>query len=99
MLVIVASFKALPDKENELGELLKSLVPKVQDEEGAMNYTLHRAIGEPGRFMFYEAYRDKEALEFHSSTSYFKELIGAATPLLAEPPDIKMFKDLAAIKR
>lgn len=99
MIVIVASFKAQPEKESKLEELLKSIVPRVQEESGVVNYVLHRAIGDPGTFMFYESYQDKEALEFHSNTPYFKELISTAMPYLAEPPEIKMYKDLASINK
>lgn len=99
MIVVVASFKAQPDQIDKLGELLKNVVPLVQQESGCINYVLHRAVGDPGTFMFYEAYQDKEALEFHSTTPYFKELISAAMPYLAEPPEIKMYKELASISK
>lgn len=99
MIIVVAVFKAQSGKEAELEGILTSMIPQVQKEEGTVSYTLHRAIGKPGEYLFYEVYKDKDALDFHASTSYFKELPALASPLLAEPPSITLYKDLAAIKR
>lgn len=99
MIVIVATFKAKTGMEKELEEGLVSVVPDVQNEEGTLMYTVHKSKADPGLFMFYEMYKDKAALEYHSSTPHFKALFGKIAPYLEGEPDIKVFKDIAAIDR
>lgn len=99
MIVIVATFKAKAGMEKELEEGLVSVVPDVQKEEGTLMYTVHKAKADPGLFLFYEAYKDKEALEYHSSTPYFKALFGKIAPYLDGEPDIKVYKDIASLDR
>lgn len=101
MLVFVAKFKAKSGMEQELQDQLTTFVPQVQDEEGTLRYTVHRAKSkqEPGLFMFYEMYRDKEAFQYHSSTPYFQEFFGKIAPLVDGAPIIELYEDLASIQR
>lgn len=99
MIVVIATFKAIAGQEKELEEALISMVPKVQEEEGTMMYTIHKTKADPGLFLFYEMYKDKAALELHSSTPYFKAFAGQIGPYLDGNPDIKVFKDIASINR
>lgn len=99
MIVITAIFKAKPGQEKELEEALKTIIPKVQEEEGTVRYTLHRAQGEAGQFLFYEMYKDKAALDYHGSTPYFKEFSAQIGGLLAAKPQITIYEDIASISR
>lgn len=99
MVVIVASFKAQPGKEMALEELLKSLIPNVQREEGTLMYTLHRAKKNPGKILLYEMYKDKEALAFHSSTPYFEEFRKQLGEFLDGKSQIDVYEDIASISR
>jgi quinol monooxygenase YgiN len=49
--------------------------------------------------MFYEKYRDADALKHHSATPHFKALFASIQPLLATPPEIEMYEELAALNR
>jgi quinol monooxygenase YgiN len=48
--------------------------------------------------LFYEKYKDEAALTHHSSTSYIKQLFEEVGPLLAQPPNIETYDELAAKK-
>jgi len=96
MIVVVAVLKAQEGKEGEMEEALRAMIPKVQPEEGTLAYILHRAQGEPGKFLFYEKYKDKAAFEYHGSTQHIKELFGKIGPMLAGEPSIEMYEELAA---
>ncbi len=98
MLVVVAVMKAKTGMEQEMEKTLREIIPKVEAEKGTLAYTLHRAKKEPGKFLFYEKYQDKEALKEHSSTPYFTELFGKIGPLLDGSPVIDIYEDLAGIK-
>lgn len=99
MIILVAALSAKPGKESELEAVLTAIIPKVEAEEGTLQYVLHRSANDPGKFLFYEKYADKAALDFHGSTPYLKELFKCTAELLSEKPTISLYEEIAAIKR
>jgi quinol monooxygenase YgiN len=99
MTVLVAVLQAKPGKEAALEAELKAIVLKVQTEANALCYALHRAEGNPGKFLVYEKYTDKAALDFHLSAAYMKEMLSNIESLLSEAPALTLYEEIAAIKR
>jgi len=99
MLVVVAVMKAKEGCEQEMEHALRGMIPKVEAEEGALTYALHRARKDPRKFLMYEKYRDKAAFNLHGSTPYLAELFGKISPLLDGDPVIDIFEELSAIKQ
>ncbi|QDR79401.1 putative quinol monooxygenase [Sporomusa termitida] len=99
MIVLVATMKAKPGKETELENILTSVMPKVELEQGTLQYVLHRSQQDAGKFLFYEKYVDKAALDFHGSTPYLQELFKAIAGLLAEKPTIDLYEEVAGISK
>jgi quinol monooxygenase YgiN len=97
MLTVVAVLNAKQGSEKEMGDALAGIVPKIEAEEGTLAYVVHRAKKEPGKFLIYEKYRDKESLNIHSATPYFMELFGTIGPLIDGNPTIEIFEEIAAI--
>ncbi|MBU2700404.1 quinol monooxygenase YgiN [Sporomusaceae bacterium BoRhaA] len=98
MIVLVATMIAKQGKEAELESALKSVIPMVGLEEDTLQYSLHRSQEDSSKFLFYEKYANKEALEFHGSTPYLKELFSKIENLLLEKPAISLYEEIAAIK-
>ena len=98
-MIVVARLKAQEGKEANLETELRDMVKKVASEDGTETYTLHRSGKDPSLFMFYEKYKDDDALKRHSASPHFKALFAAIQPLLAAPPDIEMYEELAALDR
>jgi len=96
MMVVVATFEAQPGKEQEVEEILKAAVPNTQAEEGTLVYNLHRAQGNPCKFMFYEKYADEAAFAVHGAAPYLAELITKVVPLITGEPVIELYEELAA---
>ncbi|MDO9263561.1 MAG: putative quinol monooxygenase [Desulfosalsimonadaceae bacterium] len=96
-MIVVAKIKALPGKEAEMEQALLDVIPKVKEEPGTLIYTLHRDQNDPSVFLFYEKYKDMDALVAHSSTPYFKALFKTIKPLMAGAPEIIMYHELAGI--
>lgn len=94
-LTILARIKAAAGKEEELYGILKSLVPLTRAEEGCISYNLHRAQGDPALFCFCENWRSKKDLDDHFATPYLQTFLGKADQLLAEPPDITFWDQIA----
>ena len=97
MLIVIATMKAKTGMEQELEQALKSIIPHVEKEKDTLMYTLHRSKKDPGKFLFYEKYTDKEALQKHSATPHFKELFGKIASLLDGAPLIDMYEEVAGI--
>ena len=98
-MIVVARLKAQEGKEAILETALRNMVKKVASEDGTETYTLHKSGKEPTLFMFYEKYKDADALKYHSATPHFKALFASIQPLLAAPPEIEMYEELAALDR
>lgn len=97
MTVITAIFDARPGREAELEAALRELVGKVAHEPGAVAYTLHRAPDVPGRFFFYERYRDEAAVATHMATPYLKHVLDLVPELCATAPVVLSYAPLVSI--
>jgi quinol monooxygenase YgiN len=95
LLSVVAELKARPGKEDELRQLLLSLIEPTHAEEGCVQYDLHVHTGDPGRFVFYENWTSREHLDRHLSSPHLTTAVGAAGDLLAEPPRIETYWRIA----
>ncbi len=99
MTVITAALTAKPGSEKELEELLRAMVRNVQNEKGALVYSLHVSKSVKGKYFFYEKYFDQESIDFHNSTPYFKELIASLDNYLACPAIIELYEEIETLKR
>lgn len=98
-MVIVAKLKAKEGHEEQMKEIFMNMISKVQDEEGTLIYTLHKSQNDPSQFMFYEKYKDMDAMTLHSSTPYFKELFPMIEPHMDGAPEIEMYEELGGLDR
>jgi quinol monooxygenase YgiN len=99
MIVFTATLKAKAGSEKKVEGILKGMIPPVQNEKGTVRYILHRSQAEPSVFMFYEAYTDQSALDFHNATAYFKQLGKDLGGLLDGEPKQVFYETVAAITR
>lgn len=97
MIVLAATLQAKPGKERELEALLKSLFPKVKQETGVAEYVLHSARSVPGKYFFYEKYRDQQTLDDHMNTPYLREAFGQFSNLLSGEPQVELYEPIASI--
>ena len=96
-MVVVAKIKAIAGSENEMKSALLDIIPQVKEEDGTLIYTLHQDQNDPAVFLFYEKYKDTDALVAHSSTPHFKALFKTIKPMLDGSPEIIMYNELAGI--
>lgn len=98
MISICAILIANPGKEAALEDLLLRLVEPVSQEPGTLEYRIHRALDNPGRFFFYEKYTDQAAIDTHMATPHFKELLVKLEGLIAHAPEIVLYEEIASIR-
>ena len=88
MITIIATMKIKEGKMDEAVALLKEIAPKVTAEEpGCLVYIPHTVRGQDNMIVFYEKYRDKEALKEHSAR--LPKTMEKISPLVEPGADIK----------
>ena len=90
-LTVIARLKAKNGREEQLGEMLRSLVEPTRAERGRITYGLHRSHEDPGLFILYEAWENRPLWEERMKSPHlvaFGEKQGATTeswdPLVGE---------------
>jgi quinol monooxygenase YgiN len=82
---VIAEIVAPKEKADELRALLVPYAEKSAKEPGCQKYVLMEVIAEPGRFLTYERWTNKAALEAHMATPDIKEIVPKLQPILAKP--------------
>ena len=82
---VVAEIVSTKEKADELRALLVPYAEKSAKEPGCLKYVLMEVIAEPGRFLTYERWTNKAALDAHMVTPDIKEIVPKLQPILAKP--------------
>jgi quinol monooxygenase YgiN len=98
MIVVTARIKAKQGSEKDLEAAFRKMVEDVASEDGTLMYTLHRSQKDACAFMFYEKYKDLDALKQHSTSPHFNALMQTIQPMLDAPAEIEMFEELAKLR-
>ena len=75
VVVLNVFFEAVSGHEDELEGQLGKLVGPTRRETGCLIYELNRDPERPGRFMFFEKFRDQAALDEHIASPYFQAFV------------------------
>jgi len=89
-ITVIASIKVKEGKMEEAKEALKEIVPKIKgSESGTLEYIPHTVKGpkEKNTIIFYEKYKDKDALKTHSAN--LGKNMAKLLPLLEPGMDMK----------
>ena len=97
MLGVIAKLSFKEAKVDEAIDLIKTLMAELANEEGTLAYTINRDPSNPNGIIFMERYRDKAALDYHSSTPHFKAFFEKISGLLAGKPEISVMEEIQSI--
>lgn len=92
MITVVAVLEAKPGKEDELNKALLELIAPTRQEDGCINYDLHRSVDDPKTFLFYENWTGKQALDVHMASPHLTSFVKRAKELLARPLDVTFYE-------
>jgi quinol monooxygenase YgiN len=82
--VLAVMWVARAGEREAVAELLRRMVPLSRAEPGCLQYDAHQDADDGDTFFLFERYADEAALEAHSASPYFQELVvQEALPLLA----------------
>ncbi len=92
---VIARISARPDASAEVEEALRALVDAAADEDGTVEYVLHRE-GDTGSFWFYELYADQAAFDAHGQNPALPSAFARFGRLLVEPPELHILTPVQA---
>lgn len=82
---VVAHYRCAPGDEATVRAALLRAREATRAEPANLMYEVHAMEGEPGGFLLYERYTDREGFEAHKASAHFAEVIvGVVLPLLTE---------------
>jgi quinol monooxygenase YgiN len=82
LLTVVATMRAKPGKEQELRDLLESLVEPTRAEGDCVTYALHQGAQDSSVFIFIEHWTDQAALDAHLGTPHLQAALPRIPDLL-----------------
>jgi len=85
-------FQARPGKETELRKVLTALVAPTRKEKGCLNYDVHVAVDDAGKFMFHENWATKADHEAHFNSPHIQALLPRIDELCAAFPQVTMWE-------
>ena len=97
MLTLIAKMPIQEGKMDEAVAAFSKLIPEVAKEEGTLFYSLNKDKANPNMLVVVEQYKDKEALNFHSSTAYFRAFAATGNAFLAGKPEISLMEEVQKI--
>ena len=88
---VIAQLTVKPSEVERFTALAQRMVSKTRQEKGCIVYHLYKAcLSEKPQYLFYEEYRDEDALNFHNNSDYLKSFFESVAPLLDGEPSIKV---------
>ena len=76
-LTIVAQITAKPSRERLVRKELEKLIPITRAEAGAIRYDLHVDTGNPGVFLFYETWENRDLWQSHMNAPHLQAYMEA----------------------
>jgi quinol monooxygenase YgiN len=93
-LTVVATFQARPGKEADLRAALISLLAPTREEPGCVSYDVHQSADDPAKFLFYEIWQSKEALDAHLRSPHLQKLVPRVDELCMAFPQITQWEKI-----
>lgn len=95
-IAIIAQLRAQPGKRTQLMEALAPLHDAVKSEPGTEVFAMHASDADPDLVLFYEVYKDKDALASHQKNPALAAIGPAMGALIAGAPEITRFTPVKA---
>jgi quinol monooxygenase YgiN len=94
MIAVSVTWKAKPGHEGDVARLFVEMGTESRREPGCLMYVVHRHQTEPGRFLIYEQYKDRQALEAHRASPHFAKYVKEELPRFGERVEGSLYDPL-----
>jgi len=98
--VVFASFYPKNKKNNQVEKILLDMIAPTRSEEGNEIYNFYEVRNDDGKntsFHLFEAYKNLVALNFHRSSSHYKDYRSKINDLLDKPIEVKVLTSIDSI--
>jgi autoinducer 2-degrading protein len=85
MFVVCVTVLVKPDRADEFLSATLDNARATRSEPGNARFDVLRAVEEPARFFFYEAYADEGGFRAHQQTPHYLAWKERVAPMMAEP--------------
>ena len=95
---VFASFYPKNKKDNEVKEIIISMIKPTRSENGNEIYNLYEEKNVNDKkisFHLFEVYKDSSALEFHKNTLHYKNYRAKIIDLLEKPIEVKVLNSIS----
>ena len=99
-IIVIASFFPKKDKNNDVKEIILSMINPTRAEKGNEVYNFYEEKNNEGKitsFHLFEIYKDSAALDFHRNTSHYKNYRSKIQELLEKPIEVKVLNSVDSI--
>lgn len=90
-MMIIAKVAIKPENVDDFINAAQSIIKSSNEEEGCIEYQLFQSPYDKSNFVFVEKYVNQAAIDFHFSTTYFKEFGSTIANWTASPAEIKIY--------
>lgn len=94
MITILATLSAKEHKQDQLRKVLADVVSPSRSEAGCILYALYESEERDGTFVFFEKWKDEDALQAHIETDHYQKYRELSEPYLASR-DVKRLYDIS----
>ena len=88
MVIVIARFRPLADRRDDLVALLEEVQAASRRDDGCLHYGYYTEITDPLSFIAVEEWRDEEAHAAHLRTPHVARLIAALPHVGDGPPEL-----------
>ena len=94
MISVIAKIPIKEGKIEDAIQAFKELMVHVAKEEGTVMYTMNQAKSNPNTLVIMERYRDKAALDAHSTSAHFKAFSAKGASFFGGKPEITVMEEI-----
>lgn len=94
MVVLLVRFTVFAGKEHEARTFIQKIQDHTRREPGCSIYVGHQSTENSRRFILYEEYNDKAALDAHRAAPYFRDYITDGLGKLMESVTREIFQPI-----
>ena len=91
-ITVVAQARAQSGREDEIERALRANAEASRHEGSCVSYQVLR--GDDGVFMTVERWSDRRGFDEHMTTPHVQTLLQTIGPMLAEPPQIRVLREV-----
>lgn len=95
LVTVIAHMRAKPGQEEALRAALEALIPTTQQEEGYVNYDLHRGIEDPSLFYLYENWESVDTHEAHMDRPHLQDFASKLDDLVEGELTVRRLRRIA----